>query len=56
MKKEVQIKSYKRRLKSGKVIVVKAHTAKRDVDESQKAGAGDEYVVTAAFDKLMEKE
>lgn len=51
MKKEVQIKSYKRRLKSGKVIVVKAHTAKRDVDESQKAGAGDEYVVTASGQK-----
>lgn len=51
MKKEVQIKSYKRRLKSGKVITVRAHTAKRDIDLSQKPGAGDEYIVSSFGEK-----
>lgn len=48
MKKEKQVRSYKRRTKSGKIITVKAHTAKYDAaDEkakgtSKKEGAGKE--------------
>lgn len=48
MKKEVLIKAHKRRLKSGKVITVKAHSAKRDVDPSQKFGAGEEYIINSS--------
>lgn len=47
----MQVKSYKRRLKSGKVVIVKAHTAKRDVDASQKPGAGEEYIINQAGQK-----
>jgi hypothetical protein len=48
MKKEKQVRSYKRRTKSGKIITVKAHTAKYEAaDEkakksSKKEGAGKE--------------
>lgn len=48
MKKEKQVRSYKRRTKSGKIVTVKAHTAKYDAaDEkakevSKKPGAGKE--------------
>lgn len=48
MKKEKQVRSYKRRTKSGKIITVKAHTAKYEAaDEkakevSKKPGAGKE--------------
>lgn len=48
MKKEKQVRSYKRRTKSGKTIIVRAHTAKYDAaDEkakntSKKEGAGKE--------------
>lgn len=48
MKKEKQVRSYKRRTKSGKTVTVKAHTAKYDAaDEkakevSKKPGAGKE--------------
>lgn len=50
MKKEKQVKSYQRRTKSGKTVVVKAHTAKYDAAEEKaknearsKKGAGDEF-------------
>lgn len=47
MKKEKQVRSYKRRTKSGKVVTVKAHTAKYDAAEKAKEvakekGAGKE--------------
>lgn len=47
MKKEKQVKSYQRRTKSGKVVTVKAHTAKYDAAEkakeaAKKKGAGKE--------------
>lgn len=47
MKKEKQVKSYQRRTKSGKMITVRAHTAKYDAAEkakeaAKKKGAGDE--------------
>lgn len=47
MKKEKQVKSYQRRTKSGKVVTVRAHTAKYDAAEkakeaAKKKGAGDE--------------
>lgn len=47
MKKEKQVKSYQRRTKSGKVVTVKAHTAKYDASEkakeaAKKKGAGKE--------------
>lgn len=47
MKKEKQVKSYKRRTKSGKVVTVKAHTAKYEASDkakevSKKEGAGKE--------------
>lgn len=48
MKKQVNVKAYKRRTKSGKIVTVKAHTAKRDVDATQKPGAGDEYIINAS--------
>lgn len=47
MKKEKQVKTYQRRTKSGKVVTVKAHTAKYDAAEkakeaAKKKGAGSE--------------
>lgn len=46
MKKEKQVKSYQRRTKSGKVVTVKAHTAKYDAADkkemTKKKGAGEE--------------
>lgn len=47
MKKEKQVRSYKRRTKSGKIVTVKAHTAKYEAAEAlkeaaKKKGAGDE--------------
>lgn len=39
MKKEKQVKSYQRRTKSGKVVTVKAHTAKYDASEKAKEAA-----------------
>lgn len=47
MKKEKQIRSYKRRTKTGKTVTVKAHTAKYDAADkakevSKKEGAGKE--------------
>lgn len=47
MKKEKQVKSYKRRTKSGKVVTVKAHTAKYEAADkakelAKKKGAGEE--------------
>lgn len=47
MKKEKQVKTYQRRTKSGKVVTVKAHTAKYDAVEkakeaAKKKGAGSE--------------
>lgn len=47
MKKEKQVKTYKRRTKSGKMVTVKAHTAKYDAAEmarelAKKKGAGNE--------------
>lgn len=47
MKKEKKIKTYQRKTKSGKVVTVKAHTAKYDAAEkareaAKKKGAGDE--------------
>lgn len=48
MKKEKQVKSYQRRTKSGKMVTVKAHTAKYEAADkakemSKKAGAGKEF-------------
>lgn len=48
MKKEKQVKAYQRRTKSGKMVTVKAHTAKYDAAEAAKEaakrkGAGDEF-------------
>ena len=48
MKKEKQIKAYTRRTKSGKMVTVKAHTAKYDAADMakealKKKGAGDEF-------------
>lgn len=48
MKKEKQIKAYTRRTKSGKMVAVKAHTAKYDAADMakealKKKGAGDEF-------------
>lgn len=48
MKKEKQVRSYKRRTKSGKTVTVKAHTAKYEASDkakevSKKEGAGDEF-------------
>ena len=48
MKKERQIKAYTRRTKSGKMVAVKAHTAKYDAADMakealKKKGAGDEF-------------
>lgn len=50
MKKEKQVKAYQRKTSSGKVVTVKAHTAKYDAAEEKakkaaksKKGAGDEY-------------
>lgn len=47
MKKEKQIRSYKRRTKTGKIVTVKAHMAKYDAADktkevSKKEGAGKE--------------
>lgn len=48
MKKEKQVRSYKRRTKSGKIVTVKAHTAKYEAadekakEASKKPGAGKE--------------
>lgn len=39
MKKEKQVKTYQRRTKSGKVVTVKAHTAKYDAAEKAKEAA-----------------
>lgn len=49
MKKEKQVKAYQRKTKSGKVVTVKAHTAKYDSAEekakavAKKEGAGEEF-------------
>lgn len=49
MKKEKQVKAYTRKTKSGKTVVVKAHTAKYDAAEEKKReprkrkGAGQEF-------------
>lgn len=50
MRKEKQVKSYQRKTKSGKLVTVKAHTAKYDAAEkaksaSHKKGAGTELAV-----------
>lgn len=37
MKKEKQVRSYKRRTKSGKIVTVKAHTAKYEAADDEKA-------------------
>ena len=46
MKKEKQVKTYTRRTKSGKTVIVKAHTAKYDASDkretAKRKGAGDE--------------
>lgn len=69
MKKEKQVRSYKRRTKSGKIVTVKAHTAKYEAaDEkakevSKKPGAGKELAerkgkwtqLEIPFDKEEEK-
>lgn len=69
MKKEKQVRSYKRRTKSGKTVIVKAHTAKYEAaDEkakevSKKPGAGKELEerkkkpvqLEVPFDKEEEK-
>ena len=56
MKKEKQVKSYTRKTKAGKVVTVKAHTAKYDAAEAakealkgaaKKSGAGSEYARTS---------
>ena len=40
MKKDVQVKSYTRRTKSGKVTTVKAHTAKREAASQTPSSGG----------------
>ena len=46
MKKEKQVRSYKRRTKSGKIITVKAHTAKYEAaDEKAKKSSKKEGAV-----------
>lgn len=69
MKKEKQVRSYKRRTKSGKIVTVKAHTAKYDAAEerakeaSKRPGAGKELEerkkkpvqLEVPFDKEEEK-
>lgn len=56
MKKEKQVRSYQRKTKSGKVITVKAHTAKYDAAEkakkaAKKKGSGSELEAKKAAKK-----
>lgn len=51
MEKKVFIKSYKRRTKSGKVVTVRSHSAKRDVGVSERSGAGEEYIINLSGQK-----